>query len=107
MVNIYQSMYDENLNSVQGRTKLFIKDVLEDGSIGNHDYGTAISASETGTMFIIDDWVIEQRDKLLFKDGALSVKDGEELVPPVKSEKELQREALLKQLAELDSQPTE
>ena len=107
MVNIYQSMYDENLNFVQGRTKLFIKDVLEDGSIGNHEHGIAISTFETGTMFIIDDWVIDQRDKLIFKDGVLSVKDGEELVPPVKTEKELKREALLKQLAELDSQPSE
>lgn len=107
MVKVYQSMYDENLNSIQGRTKLFIKDVLEDGSIGNHEHGIAVSASETGTMFIIDDWVIDQRDKLLFKEGALSVKDGEELIPPVKTEKELQREALLKQLAELDSQPAE
>ena len=107
MVKVYQSMYDENLNSVPGRTKLFIKDVLEDGSIGNHDYGIAVSASETGTMFIIDDWVIEQRDKLQFIDGVLSVKDGEELIPPIKTEKELQREALLKQLAELDSQTSE
>lgn len=107
MVKVYRSIYDENLNVVQGRTKLFIKEVLEDGSIGNHDYGIAVSTSETGTMFIIDDWVIEQRKKLLFKDGVLSVKDGEELIPPVKTERELQREALLKQLAELDSQPSE
>ena len=107
MVKVYQSMYDDNLNYVQGRTKLFIKDVLEDGSIGNHEYGIAVTASETGTMFIIDDWAIDQRDKLIFKDGVLSVRDGEELIPPVKTEKELQREALLKQLAELDSQPSE
>ena len=107
MVNIYQSIYDENSNLIKGRTKLFIKESLEDGSIGNHEYGIAVTASETGTMFIIDDWVIDQRDKLLFKEGALSVKEGEELIPPVKTERELQREALLKQLAELDSQPTE
>ena len=107
MVKVYQSMYDDNLNYVQGRTKLFIKDVLEDGSIGNHEYGIAVTASETGTMFIIDDWVIDQRDKLIFKEGVLSVRDGEELIPPVKTERELKREALLKQLAELDSQPSE
>ena len=107
MVKVYQSMYDENLNTVSGRTKLFIKEALEDGSIGNHDYGTAWTPSETGTMFIVDDWLIDQLDKVQFIDGVLSVKDGEELIPPVKSEKELQREALLKQLAELDSQPAE
>ena len=58
-------------------------------------------------MFIVDDWLIDQLDKVQFIDGELSVKDGEELIPPVKTEKEIQREALLKQLAELDSQPAE
>ena len=39
--------------------------------------------------------------------GNLKLRDGEALEEPFKSEKELQREALLKQLAELDSQPAE
>lgn len=58
-------------------------------------------------MFIVDEWLIPQLEKVQFNEGVLSVKAGEELIPPVKTEKELQREALLKQLAELDSQPTE
>lgn len=107
MINIYESIYDENLNIIPGRTKLFIKESLEDGAIGKHDYGISVTPEQSGTMFIIDDWLISQREKLLFIDGELLVKDGEELIPPVKSEKELQREALLKQLAELDSQPAE
>ena len=107
MVNIYQSIYDENYNLIKGRTKLFIKESLEDGSIGNHDHGIACTPSETGTLLIVDDWIIPQLYKIQFKEGELSVKDGEELIPPVKTERELKREALLKQLAELDSQPSE
>ena len=107
MVNIYQSVYDEQSNLINGRTKLFIKETLEDGSIGNHEYGIACTPSETGTLLIVDDWIIPQLYKIQFKEGALSVKDGEELIPPVKTERELQREALLQQLAELDSQPSE
>lgn len=103
MVNIYESIYDENLNIISGRTKLFIKESLEDGTIGKHDYGIAVAPEESGTMFIVDDWLIPQREKLLFIDGELLVKDGEELIAPVKSEKELKREALLRQIAELDA----
>ena len=106
MINIYESIYDENLNIIPGRTKLFIKESLEDGAIGKHDYGISVTPEQSGTMFIVDDWLISQREKLLFIDGELSVKEGEKLIPPVKTERELQREALLKQLAELDSQPT-
>ena len=58
-------------------------------------------------MFIVDDWLIDQLDKVVFKDGTLQVKDGEQLVEPVKSEKELQREELLRQLALLDADTEE
>ena len=103
MIDIYESIYDENLNIIPGRTKLFIKEYLEDGSIGKHDYGISVTPEQSGTMFIVDDWLISQREKLLFIDGELSVKDGEELIPPVKTERELQREELLRQIAELDA----
>lgn len=107
MVNIYESIYDENLNIIPGRTKLFIKETLEDGAIGKHDYGIAVSPEQSGTMFIVDDWLIPQREKLLFIDGELSVKDGEELIPPVKSEKQLKMEELQRQMAELQAMPDE
>lgn len=107
MVNIYEEFRYENGLRVTGRTKLFIREVDDDGTILNPISGTAFVVEENGTQFIVDDWLIEQLDKVQFIDGVLSVKDGEELIPPVKSEKELQREALLKQLAELDSQPSE
>lgn len=105
MVKIYESIYDENLNVIPGRTKLFIKETLEDGAIGKHDYGIAVTPEQSGTLFIVDDWLIPQRHKLLFIDGELSVKDGEELIPPVKTEKELQIEAIERQLAALKAEP--
>ena len=107
MVNIYNSLRDEYDNLINGRTKLFIKSTKDDGSINEYIRGVAFNPEGNGTMFIVDEWLIEQLDKIQFVDGTLSVKNGEELIPPVKTEKELQREALLKQLAELDSQPAE
>lgn len=107
MVNIYDKLRDEHGELVNGRTKLFIKTVDSDGSISEFNHGIAFVTEENGTQFIVDDWLVEQIDKLQFVGGSLSVKKGESLDPPAKSEKELQREALLKQLAELDSQPAE
>lgn len=107
MVNIYDKLRDEHGELVNGRTKLFIKTVDSDGSVSEFNHGIAFVTEENGTQFIVDDWLVGQIDKLQFVGGSLSVKKGESLDPPAKSEKELQREALLKQLAELDSQPTE
>ena len=107
MVNVYDSLRDEYDNLINGRTKLFIKSTEDDGMINEYIRGVAFNPEGNGTMFIVDDWLIDQLDKIQFVEGNLKVKDGEELIPPVKTEKELQREALLKQLAELDSQPTE
>ena len=107
MVNIYDKLRDEHGELVNGRTKFFIKTVDSDGSISEFNHGIAFVTEENGTQFIVDDWLVGQIDKLQFVGGSLSVKKGESLDPPAKSEKELQREELLKQLAELDSQPSE
>lgn len=108
MINVYESYRDSDGNSIKGRTILFIRDsdIDELGNISTYSAGPGVSAEESGRLYVIDEWVIEQIDKVQFSGRVLSVKDGEELIPPVKSEKELQREALLKQLAELDSQPS-
>lgn len=106
MVKIYDSLY-ENGVTVNGRTKLFVREVDEDGTIGNHDYGIAFTPDSTGTLFIVDNWLIDQLDKVAFKDGTLQVKEGEQLDMPVKSEKEKQREELLRQLALLDADTEE
>ena len=107
MIKVYNDIKDDKQNVIQGLTKLFIEDVDDVGAILNYLHGPLIVPERSGTLFIVDDWLIDQLDKIQFIDGVLSVKDGEELIPPVKTERELQREALLKQLAELDSQPTE
>ena len=107
MIKVYNDIKDDKQNVIPGLTKLFIEDADDAGTILNYLHGPLIVPERSGTLFIVDDWLIPQLGKVKFVDGVLSVKDGEELIPPVKSEKELQREALLKQLAELDSQPTE
>ena len=107
MIKVYNDIKDDKQNVIPGLTKLFIEDADDAGTILNYLHGPLIVPERSGTLFIVDDWLISQLGKVKFVDGVLSVKDGEELIPPVKSEKELQREALLKQLAELDSQPTE
>ena len=107
MLEVYDDVRLPDGSIASGRTKLFIKETLDDGTISNCQTGSSLIPDGAGTIFIVDDWLIGQLDKVQFIDGVLSVKEGEELIPPVKTEKELQREALLKQLAELDSQPAE
>lgn len=107
MLELYDDVRLSDGSIASGRTKLFIKETLDDGTISNCQTGSLLLPDGAGTIFIVDDWLIDQLDKVQFIDGVLSVKDGETLIPPVKTERELQREALLKQLAELDSQPSE
>src|SRR5699024_3154689 len=107
MVNIYNSLRDEYGDLIDGRTKLFIKSTKDDGTINDYIRGLAFTPEDNGTMFIIDDWLIPQLDKVIFKDGTLKVKEGEQLDEPVKSEKEKQREELLRQLALLDADTEE
>src|SRR5699024_11484888 len=107
MINVYKNLWTDSGGIIPGITKLFVQDIDTEGNIIGYKSGTLLTPEGSGTMFIVDEWLIGQLDKVQFIDGILSVKDGEEIIPPVKTEKELQREALLKQLAELDSQPTE
>ena len=103
MVNIYASLY-ENERMINGRTKLFIKSTDDDGTIEDHEYGIAFTPNSTGTMFIVDDWIIPQINKLKFEDGEVKVKDGEGIEEPQKTEKELEREQLLNRLAEFETE---
>ena len=105
MINIYNNLRDENDALLPNRTILFIRkdEINEDGEFELYSYGLGVSLDGSGYSFIVDDWLIDQLDKVVFKDGTLKVKEGEELVEPVKSEKEKQREELLRQLALLDA----
>ena len=109
MINIYNSLRDENDAFVPNRTILFIRkdEIEENGEFELYSYGLGVSLDGSGYSFIVDDWLIPQLDKVIFKDGTLQVKEGEQLDEPVKSEKEKQREELLRQLALLDADTEE
>lgn len=107
MVNIYDNLRDENGNDVLGRSMLFITKTDEQGNIGESLTGIAGTPMTNGTMFIVDEWLIEQLDKVQFINGELSVKDGETLIEPVKSEKQKAMEELQRQMAELQAMPDE
>ena len=109
MINIYNSLRDENDTLLPNRTILFIRkdEIEENGEFELYSYGLGVSLDGSGYSFIVDDWLIDQLDKVVFKDGTLKVKDGEQLDEPVKSEKEKQREELLRQLALLDADTEE
>lgn len=106
-INVYENLRADSGGIIPGITKLFVQDVDTEGNIISYKSGTLLTPEGSGTMFIVDEWLIDQLDKIQFIDGELSVKDGEDLNPPVKSEKELQREALLRQLALLDADTEE
>lgn len=107
LIKFYDNIRDDNHNIVNGLTKLFIERADDDGNIENYLHGKLVTPEGTGTMFIVDDWLIQQLSKVKFKDGTLSVKDGAELIPPVKSEKQLRVEELQRQMAELQAMPDE
>ena len=107
MINIYDELRSQNGDLISRRTKLFIKSTNEDDNLDEYMSGVACVPEMNGTMFIVDDWLIDQLDKVVFQDGALQVKEGEKLDEPVKSEKEKQREELLRQLALLDADTEE
>ena len=114
MVKIYKNIQDENGIEDPNRTRLFITKVDDSGAVSEFLSGNSAVPMTNGTLFIVDDWLIDQLDKVVFKDGTLQVKEGGQLDEPVKTEKEKQREELLRQLALLDAdteesteQPTE
>ena len=107
MINIYSTNKDNEGNIISDRTILFIREFDDKGNIQTFQSGNFFTPDTNGVLLVVDSFIIGQIDKLIYKDGALSVKQGEEIIEPKKSEKELRREALLKQLAELDSQPAE
>lgn len=107
MVNIYEEFRADTGFRISGRTKLFIINTLEDGSIEKYKSGVSFTAEGNGTQFIVDDWLIPQLGKVKFLDGILSVKDGEELIPPVKTDKQKEMEELQRRMAELQALPDE
>lgn len=102
MINQYESLYDEIGDVITNRTKLFIKKSDEEGNILEFSGGLAFTVTEPGTLLIVDKYIPGQIDKLLFKDGQLVVKKGMTIDVPEKSALEIEKEELLKRLAELE-----
>src|SRR5699024_9004754 len=107
MLNLYQNLRDDYGELVKNRTKLFIKTVDEDGNILSFQDGTILTPEGPGTLFIVDNWLIPQIDKIKFVDGSIQVKDGEQIDEPVKSDIDLQEEELVRQLEALRAQRNE
>lgn len=101
MVNIYDVLRNEDGSYIPERTKLFISKIGEDGEIHSSQYGKDIIPEGTGFMFIVDEYVAKQVDKLVLIGNSLEVKEGELLEVPEKSEDDIREEELLRQLAEL------
>ena len=106
MILIYKNLYDDDGNEVPGRKILFVA-AEYDGTITSTTSSQSLAVNRTGFVYVVDEIVLDNIDKFEVINGNLRLRKGEVLEEVVKSEKELQREALLKQLAELDSQPSE
>ena len=103
---IHESLYDEDGNEVTNRKIIFVT-TNNDGDIVSTTSSKSLAVNRTGFVYVVDEIVLENIDKFEVVNGNLKLRKGETLEEPVKTERELQREALLKQLAELDSQSSE
>ena len=103
---IYKNLYDDDGNEVPGRKILFVA-AEYDGTITSTTSSQSLAVNRTGFVYVVDEIVLDNIDKFEVINGNLRLRKGEVLEEVVKSEKELQREALLKQLAELESEPSE
>ena len=106
MILIYKNLYDDDGNEVPGRKILFVA-AEYDGTITSTTSSQSLAVNRTGFVYVVDEIVLDNIDKFEVINGNLRLRKGEVLEEVVKSEKELQREALLKQLAELESEPSE
>ena len=109
MVKTYDELRDENGITYKERTRLFVRhsEINSEGEFGEFESGNATVFDASGYQFIVDDYVISQIDKLKIVGGNLVVRDGKEIMPPTKTERELQIEAIERQLAALKAEPEE
>ena len=106
MVKTYDELRDENGITYKGRTRLFVRhsEINSEGGFGEFESGNASVFDASGYQFIVDDYVISQINKLKIVDGNLVVREGEEIMPPTKTEKELKIEEIERQLAALKAE---
>lgn len=103
MINVYNSLRDDNDMVIKGRTLLYIRDddIGDEGEIVTFSAGPAITTECAGRLFIVDDWLIDQLDKVRLYYGKLAVKDDEELEPPIKSDLDLEEEEAMRLLEDI------
>ncbi|TDM15692.1 hypothetical protein [Macrococcus bovicus] len=106
MVNLYDSLVDANGFEIKGRTRLFIaaSDIQSDGTINTFKAGSSTIIDVSGLLFIVDDYLIEQIDKVRVDGRTLKLKDGQVLDEPPKSDTQLQMEELQRQMLALQQQ---
>ena len=104
---IYSNIYDENGNERTNCTVIFITLNSENKITSITNGGKVTGVSSTGLTFVVEHLVAEQIDKFEVIGRELVLKDGEELIPPVKTEKELQIESIERQLAALKAESDE
>lgn len=97
MINIYNS------NENNDKVKVFMS--IKNGFITTTTIGNQAFVKKTGFQFYVDEYVAEQIDKLNVRiEGfqiELTLKQGEELTLPEKTEKELKFEQMERELEEL------
>lgn len=97
MVNIYDRLRDENGMIPKGRTKLFVKDTGV-ADIREFKSGIALVPEESGWIFIVDEYLVNQIDKLQIANGELTVKEGMSIQERIKTPGELRMEELEREL---------
>lgn len=100
-------MIYESIDNMPDRRIAFITTDSEGLILSSTVSKTAVSTNMTGSTLIVDDYVADQITKFRFINGELILIDGEKIIVPVKTEKELQIEAIERQLAALKAKPDE
>lgn len=99
-------MIETYSNKGNNRTKVFF--TINENELSSIYIGDNTIPSEQGFQFYVDDYVAEQIHKCeLYLDGLtpkLRLKEGEELVVPQKTEKELEIERLKYELERLQNE---
>lgn len=101
---IHEDLYDEHGNERSEISTIHVKVDEEGNIISVSSGGKIIGVSSSGLTFVVDNKVLEQINKFKINGRNLELIDGMELDEPVKSDAEIEREKLLKQIAELDKQ---
>ena len=100
-------MIYESIDNMPDRRIAFITTDSEGLILSSTVSKTAVSTNRTGNTLIVDDYVADQITKFRFINGELILIDEEKIIVPVKTEKELQIEAIERQLAALKAEPDE